>query len=49
MRIWVCRISQMNINYKENGEKNLFLQNQSINIAYPNVENMILVPITKRT
>ena len=25
-------------------EKNPFLQNQSINIVYPNKENMILVP-----
>ena len=29
-------------------ERKLFFQIQSINIAYPNVENMIVVPITKR-
>ena len=29
-------------------EKKLFIQTQSINIMYPNVENMIVVPITKR-
>ena len=29
-------------------EKKLFLQIQSINIMYPNKENMIVMPITKR-
>ena len=29
-------------------EKKLFLQIQSINIMYPNEENMIVMPITKR-
>ena len=29
-------------------EKKLFLQIKSINIMYPNKENMIVVPITKR-
>ena len=29
-------------------EKKAFPSNQSINIVYPNVENMIIVPITKR-
>ena len=29
-------------------ERKLFLQIQSINIMYPNKENMIVVPITKR-
>ena len=29
-------------------ERNLFLQIGSINIMYPNVENMIVLPITKR-
>ena len=29
-------------------ERKLFLQIQSINIMYPNVENMIVMPITKR-
>ena len=30
-------------------ERKLFLQIQSINIMYPNEENMIVMPITKRT
>ena len=39
----------MNINYKENGgKKSFFFANQSINIVYLNVENMIVVPIAKR-
>ena len=38
----------MSFDYKENGEKKFFLQFQSINIVYPNVENLIAVPITKR-
>ena len=38
----------MNIHYKENGGKKFFFQIQSINIMYPNKENMIVVPITKR-
>ena len=29
-------------------ERKLFLQIQSINIVYPNVKNMIVLPITKR-
>ena len=29
-------------------EENLFFPNQSINIMYPNVENLIVVPIIKR-
>ena len=29
-------------------ERKLFFQIQSINIAYPNAENMIVVPIIKR-
>ena len=29
-------------------ERKLFFEVQSINIVYPNVENMIVVPITKR-
>ena len=29
-------------------ERNLFLQIQTINIVYPNAENMIVVPITRR-
>ena len=38
----------MTINYKENSGKKLSLQIQSINIVYPNVENMIIMAITKR-
>ena len=29
-------------------EKKLFLEIQSINIVYPNMENLIVMPITKR-
>ena len=29
-------------------ERKLFLQILSINIVYPNIENLIVVPITKR-
>ena len=47
--IQVCPISQKNFDFKENGgKKAFFLQIQSLNIIYPNVENMIVVPITKR-
>ena len=46
--IQVCLISRKNFGYKENGVKKLFLQIQSINIVYPHVENMIVVPIMKR-
>ena len=39
----------MNFNYKGNGgKKKLFLPNQNINIMYPSMENMIVVPLTKR-
>ena len=49
MSIQVCLISRVNFDYKEKWQKEkLFLQIQSINITYPNEENMILVPITKR-
>ena len=41
MSIQVCLISWMNCDHNENGGKKAFLQIQSINIAYPNVENMI--------
>ena len=44
-RTQVCLISQMNIDYKENGGKNWFFsQIQSINIVYPNKENIVVVP-----
>ena len=46
--IQVCHISWITINYKENGERKAFLQIQSINIVYPNLGNMIVVPITTR-
>ena len=38
----------MSIDYKKMMERKLFLLIQSINIVYPNVENIIVVPITKR-
>ena len=39
----------MNFDYKENGVKKSFsCQTKASNIVYPNVENMIVVPITKR-
>ena len=45
----VCLISWRNFDYKENsGKKKPFFQNQSINIIDPNVENMIIEPITKK-
>ena len=40
--------SRMKVNYKENGGNKSFFAIQSINIVYPNVEDMIAVPITKR-
>ena len=44
----VCLISQININYKENSEKQSFsCKSKSINIVYPNEKNMIVVPIIK--
>ena len=48
MAIHVCLISQMNFDHTESGGKKAFLANPSINIVYPNVEKMIVVPITKR-
>ena len=44
--IQVCLISRINFDYKKNSGK-LFLQIQNINIICPNVENMVVVPITK--
>ena len=49
MSFQVCLISGMNFDYEENGEKKALLQFQSINIMYPNMRNMIVMPITKRT
>ena len=46
-RIQVCLISWMNFNNKENGGKNAFLANPK-HLVYPNMENMIVMPITKR-
>ena len=47
--IQVCLIWQMNFDYKKNyGKKSFFLKIQSINIMYPNEEDMIVMPITKR-
>ena len=47
MSAQVCLISQMNFDYMGNGGKKTFLANPKINIVYPKVENMIVVPITK--
>ena len=47
--IQVCLISQITFDYKKNGgKKKNFLEIQSINIVYHNMENMIIVPITIR-
>ena len=45
--IHVYLISQMNIDYKENGGKIAFLTNAKINIVYPDAENLIMLPKTK--
>ena len=47
MHIQVFLFSQIKINYMENDEKKTFLVNESIIILYPNLENMIVVPIIK--
>ena len=46
--IQVCLISRMNFDYTKKGGQKVFLANPKINIVYPNVENMIVMPITKR-
>ena len=46
--IKVSPISRVNINYKENGGRKAFLANPRPQLAYPNVENTIIVQITKR-
>ena len=47
IQFWL--ILKMSINFKENGgKKSFFLQIQSINILHPNVEKMIVVPITNK-
>ena len=48
MSIQVCLISWINFNYMKNGGKKAFLVNPKINIMYPKVGNIIVVPITKR-
>ena len=49
MSIQIFLISHMNSDYRENsGKKKLFSQIQNVNIVYPNVENMIELPIRKR-
>ena len=48
MSIQVCLISGLNFECKENVKAKLFLQIQSVNIVYPNVETMTVVPKTKR-
>ena len=45
--IQVYLISWVNFDYTENGRKKAFLANPKINIRYPKVINMIVVPITK--
>ena len=40
MSIQVCLISLMNFDYKENGGNRAFWPIQSINIVYPNAENI---------
>ena len=47
MSIQVCLISWMNFDHMESGGKKAFLANPSLNFVYPNMENMIVVPITK--
>ena len=46
--IQVFLISQMNFDYKKSGGKKAFPANPKHQILYPNVENMIAIPITKR-
>ena len=41
-------MSRVSFDYMENDGKKAFLANQSINMVYPNEENVILMPITKR-
>ena len=48
MSIQVCLISRRNFIHAESGGKKAFLTNPSVNIVYPNVENMIVMPIAKR-
>ena len=47
MSIQVCLISWMNFDHVKNGGKKAFVANLKINIVYPKVESMIVVPITK--
>ena len=46
--IQVCLISWMSFDYKENRGKKAFLAILKHQYRHPNVENMIVVPITKR-
>ena len=48
MGIQVCLISWMNFDHNKNGQKKAVLANPKSNIRYPKVENMIVMPITKR-
>ena len=49
LNIQVCLISQMNINYKENGEKKSFSWKPKALIScILGIQDMIMVPITKR-
>ena len=46
--IQVCLISRWTLVIRKMAERKLFSQIQSINIMYPNVENKIVTPISKR-
>ena len=48
IRIHVCLISWTYFNSKKNGGKKLFLPNESMNIVYPNDENVLMVPNKKK-
>ena len=48
MWICICPNRQMNINSKNSRRRSFFLWNQSINIIYPNKENVVRVPNHER-
>ena len=45
--IQACLLSRMNFDNMKNGGNKAFLANPIINIMYRNMENMIVMPITK--
>ena len=50
MRIHVCLLWWMNFNSIENGgKKKLFTRNQSVNVMYPNKDNVFMVPNHKKS